>query len=765
MPDPDQNDFFHRLAGQGDDQSTSDSQPAPAPTSDSPPAPAPPPSDEPPSGGSIFHRLAGQGPTTPTPLQSGPGPSQPAPPNVTRGIADEDRIKSFGYDPKVITKSPFYQQMKKLTGSGFDWMLSGPQAAKEHGLPDDVVQGLGNVVMGIAQGGQHIQGALGLNKEDTPYTDLLAKIYNENYRQNILGGRQPTFWENRAQDFGAMLPTMGLGPEVEGGAKLLPSIVRGSATGAAIGASQPVYTDPNDPNSYAQQKATQTALGAAAGAGTTLVARGVTSALGRVISMFKTPLPKEAAEELAARLQQRMNGDWGNLSDVQSALGNPAVAGRASRTLRLIQAAGNDPTKIEQAALNLEDFRTALHSNGLYQTVGQMANKLGEVPLPETMKTLNGIIDDLSNEKSPNPELINYFKGVRDNLTPKPANPPTPPPTNIQAYMQWKAQQQTTIPAENYYDRMRALSDDLGDLYRGQSKGTNAMVTTRAARQLQMVQNSINQDLTNFTQNSGVPALQQASEAADNYYRNYRVPFMDRAVAKAGSTDEADTILNMFIQGGEHADRAEKFFGALGPKGRAAVQSQMMDKVIRDSTDDVSQNIDPRAFLGNLKRYDRPFGVFFQGPDQAALAGLQNLMRHAASIQNLPFGKVGVGAEVAGLLGHALGVPHAAEVGTTLGLSSQAVRGLLYTDAGKRILYSALSAQPLTPEMAQIFARARSFVPTVSRMGAAAATSPSQQPIVVHPWQPPPGFAGGGRMIEERIRKNTLDGLYPNTKR
>jgi hypothetical protein len=58
--------------------------------------------------------------------------------------------------------------------------------------------------------------------------------------------------------------------------------------------------------------------------------------------------------------------------------------------------------------------------------------------------------------------------------------------------------------------------------------------------------------------------------AADDYYRTYRVPVSDRAVAKALGTDEADTILNMFVKRGERGDLAQKFFDAMGPKGRAA---------------------------------------------------------------------------------------------------------------------------------------------------------------------------------------------------
>jgi hypothetical protein len=272
---------------------------------------------------------------------------------------------------------------------------------------------------------------------------------------------------------------------------------------------------------------------------------------------------------------------------------------------------------------------------------------------------------------------------------------------------------------------------------------------------MRSLQDAVDRDLSNFAQNSNVPALQQAARDADTYYRQYRVPFMDRGVAKAGSTDEADTILGMAAQGGDHADRATKFFNAMGPKGRAAVQSQMMDKIINDSSDPNGQ-ISPSQFLDNLKRYQQAYGVFFQGADHASIEGLRNLMLHAYNLERVPFGSAGLGLEIGAAAAHQLGFPGAAEAGGVLGLGSWAAKGLLHTNMGRRILYNALATKPYTPEMGQLFGLARSFAPIPSRMAAEQVARPSE-PIIVHPWQPPQGFAGGG--LNDRIRRNTLRSL------
>jgi hypothetical protein len=61
----------------------------------------------------------------------------------------------------------------------------------------------------------------------------------------------------------------------------------------------------------------------------------------------------------------------------------------------------------------------------------------------------------------------------------------------------------------------------------------------------------------------------------------------------------------------------------------------MIDKIIDDSTYNVSQQIVPKRFLYNLAKYKQAYGIFFKGADEQELAGLETLMRNACAPQKL----------------------------------------------------------------------------------------------------------------------------------
>jgi hypothetical protein len=409
----------------------------------------------------------------------------------------------------------------------------------------------------------------------------------------------------------------------------------------------------------------------------------------------------------------------------------------------------------------------------LYNNVSSLANGLGEVPLNQTTTTLNGILDTLDKQKIENRPLVNLLEGVENKITPQKVPPQGPVPGNIRDYMQWKAAQQQTLPAGNNYGEIRNLSDDLGDMIRSERSVNNGATPT--SRQLQILKNGVDSDLKNFTQGPDVPpALDQASRAADNYYRTYRVPFSDRLVAKAKGTDEADTILGMFVKGGDRGALAQKFYDAMGNKGRAAVQSQMVDKIINDSTDNVTQQVVPGRFLDNLARYKNAYGTFFKGADQQELAGLENLMRNAAQVERVPLGNIGTGLELAGGAGHLLGFPTAGMATAGVGVGSQVLKGLRATDWGKKFLYGLAAGKPLTPEMQTVFRYLRYGVPAGRYLGVAAGQLMPSSGQLVPSGRPPapsgqPAYATGGKVAElERqaySRESSLNGLRGDKRR
>jgi len=702
-------------------------------------------------------------------------------PNVTRGVSDEDLIRSFGYDPALISKSPTYQAAKQHLGSGFPILApkSGDDPLSKYILrwPVGAVgQGVLDTLLAVPQLASHISPAAG-DKADAPYFDLLTKVADENYKQNIMRGQDPG-WVNKAARTLAPM-AIPIGGEAEG-ASMAYSALRAGLKGAALSAAtQPVYTDPNDPNSFAKQKAMQTALGAGGGAAGAAAARGFTGAIGRVVSYFKTPLPGEAAAAMAADLEGAMKGSWGDLSDLQG-VGDPRLAARAKAAGEAIAGAGSDPTKIEQAVIKLQNFRTAAKAGELYDEVGRLAGST-EVPVPSAIRTMQQLQKELSEvpQRDQNLPMINNIKGWIKAMQPQVVEPPEPPPDvlgNIRAYMEWKAANPPlTTPPGNTFPITQRFRSFLGDRIED-AMTPGGLVAPEDARILQRIKDAVDRDLQDFTHGANAPpGLTQAAEAANNYYRNFRTPFLDPRVSKAGTTELPDTILNMFVKGGDNADLAEKFYDVLTPKGRAAVQSQMFNHLIDGSVAPANKNIiggvardgspqvDPKTFLANLDRFKKAYGVFFKGIDEKQLIGVEKLMRSAVQGQEnmLP---LGIAAGAAGIIGHAAGIPWGADIAGA-GLGATTLKYLLNTEPGKRVAYAAFARDPATPAMAQLWGNLRRGVPYAAKaLGLTAGSPNGPNKITVKPvktFEPPAGFAGGGLALKARMRRNTIESLYP----
>jgi len=683
------------------------------------------------------------------------GFEMPKPKPTPKLTGDEDEIiRSFGYDPDKIKSSPLYQTVRNQFGSGF--AVPGLQADQpedqatgwQRGWLGDAVGAFGkgvlDPVVGTLQLGQHALAGLGINDErDTPYMDLLARFREENYRQN-LGGTKKV---HKALELGGNIASTSLLP---GGGT---SLAAGAGQGAVIGATTPV-TEGDD---YWKSKAVQTGVGTVGGAGGTLLGRGIARGAKAIAGYFKTPLPEEEANAISQMLNDRVEkGNWGDLSDLDQAIagGNKG----AQKVRQLLDAAGNDPEAIEHAAINLRNYRTQQQATQLYNQVGQIVRDkgLGEVPLDQGLAKIDGVLAELRQAKAKDDPLVHYIEGIRESLVPPRPVAAGPAPTNIGDYVKWKAAQQPQGTANNTYDLITGLVGDLGDRIRAERSGKGALLGPKAAGQLQQIKNALQRDVAGYIDRSGVPELKAAQTAADDYYRKFRVPFQDPNVAKAGSTDEPDTILNMFIKGGNRRSLAQKFYNSLDDRGRLAVQTQLVDKAIEDATDNVSGKVDAEAFLNAAQKYSKAYGVFFRGADQARYEGLLNLMRTGAGVNRAPLTGAGTAAEIAGTAGHFLGFPVAGKALATLGFTSQTAKLLLRTDAGRRLLYSAAGSKPFSAELAHLYGQLnRGIIPTMGRAGAVV---PNKIQLSQQPWQLPAGMATGGPILD-RMRANTFRSL------
>jgi len=686
-------------------------------------------------------------------------------PIVAPGHTDDEIIKSFGYDPAVIKKSPAYQWAVKNYGSGFKLPLLEPTTDPSY-LSRSPVGAAGMGVFDVGAGAlqllQHARGALGFDREDTPYVDLLMRHAQENYKQNIAS--KPTLGGSvvnpLARVAGNALATMWLpGSKLAAAEGTVPRIAGGALLGAETGALQPVTE--GAPDNYAAQKGWQiggggVAGGVVSGALPPLVKFPINT-IRRVVNGFRTPLPKTEALALQDLLKTRMQGSWGNIDDVRqaAAAGTGPGAGRAAEALEAVTNAGNDPEAVAQAAIKLQDFRTAEVARGLYDKVDQLAAPLGDVPLTKGQGEIDHELAQLKAQKAENSPLEIYLQGIKSRLTPQAPAPAGPPPTNIQDYLKWKAAQQPPVSAGNTYQAIRQLTSDLGDRIRAEKQGTNAMLGTRAAGVLQQVKDALEADMLHFT-NTSSPELATAANDANQYYRDVRIPFKDRTIAKAGTTDEPDTIFGTLIKGGR-ADLAQKFYNALDPKGRAAAQYQMVNKAIKDSTDPVT-GFDPAALTRSIEKFKDNYGVFFTGQDQAALDGIQKLATHAAQIDRSVYPRLsprvlwGTSGALEATMAMAHLLPKAPHLGVTgfgLGLTPIVIEHLLTTPAGRKFLYGASGLQPGSAAMGRLWGQLQNFMPAIARgAGAWGAQNAQQeqQPIVVssHPSFNPDGQAKGG---------------------
>lgn len=380
-----------------------------------------------------------------------------------------------------------------------------------------------------------------------------------------------------------------------------------------------------------------------------------------------------AIEGYADEVSQGMRGtEFRGLQKLKDA----ANAGdkSAKATLDQIENAGDDWTKIMQASGNMKLWRSRQAADELYSRVETIANTRGEVPLAKTTAALDSAIAAESSSKLPDQQLIAKLTEIKTNLG-----------------------------SGNNFTAIRQLRSDIGDLVQNYYKGANAAVGAKGVDKLQAVRSAVEGDMEAFATGNGGD-LHRAWRRADSFYKSAVVPFKDKALAQALKSDLPDEVYRKFIQvsrsgGGE--DRAQKFYDALDPKGRAAVRYGMIANAIDSaSIPEKDGLLSPGKFAQSLDSIDKASGVFFKGNDKSELDGFKNLMEHARRFgqfsENPPTGQRVIPWLVLG--GAAIRPAEMAAVGT----AAYAARQIITTDAGKRFLLEASVLKPGTPEMQRL---------------------------------------------------------------
>ena len=562
---------------------------------------------------------------------------------------DDDIIRANGFDPAVVKSSHLYvpgHLVSVATDSAPHGTDFAGTAAK--GL-DEMGQGVYNVPAGLFQFAVHAANKLGIASDaDVQYNDLLEKVHRQAYLARV--GADHSIIPELAG--GALIPIPG------GAAKtLLGALAKGAAVGAGAALAQPA-TNVAPGADYFAPKATQTAIGAATGG----AAGALTGGVARVLSSRSVELPEqlaaraqtggqrqvsnletamqttpvtETAEQLAARAR---TGGTQQVSNLETAMQTTPFAGaadvekaasggdRAAIALRDQMAAAQTPGQILQASIGLQNWRTRATATGLYDKVQQLVKghpQLADVPLDQTEQTITDALNQAEKAKDPDVNLISQLKTFQ---------------RTIGASSDPVASDELV---DNSYGQIRKFRSDLGERVSTMRTGAGKQLAgPSSAAVLQTVRNAVDEDLRNFTANSGAPDVQRAADAADKYYAQVRVPFTASDVSKAGApnlagttTDaEADQIFNKFIQAGK-GDKAQRFFNSLDPRGRAAVQYQMTADAMNKAIDPLTGSFEPSTFFNALDKTKEAYGVFFTGPAKAQMDGLKNLAQQAVSAQ------------------------------------------------------------------------------------------------------------------------------------
>lgn len=382
-------------------------------------------------------------------------------------------------------------------------------------------------------------------------------------------------------------------------------------------------------------------------------------------------MPEAAAGRVLSELEQRMmTTKWGDVGDVVTAAGEGHAG--AAQVLEQMRTA-DTPAQVQQASMRLQDFRTGQRSTELYQTVQNIANQEGQgnVPPAQTRPLVQGLSNRLRKTFVRDDPTLGVIRGIEDKLQPKLIRAATK--TAPAAYG----------PPDTPFLTMQEASSDLERIIREGRSGENAVIGEKGIGQLQTVKNAIDADIQGWGRGKS-PKLLQALEDANQYYREERVPFKDINVAKSATTDEPSQILKKFVQDG-NPERAQKFYEALDPKGRAAVQTGLIQNAANAASDPV-QPFSSEKFIQALEQQRAATGVFFQGKDAHMLDGLRNLVIDTAKTD--------------------INVKNWLPAHSLRGIS---LRWLTDTEAGRQILYRLGATPPGTPLFEDLVNRAKGF--------------------------------------------------------
>lgn len=442
---------------------------------------------------------------------------------------------------------------------------------------------------------------------------------------------------------------------------------------------------------------------------------------------------KAAAKSMAENLHQEMiKQGFNSLDQVKAVAQQGGKRAKAAQDLlTAVENSGEDWKLIAQTSGNLNLFKGKLAADSAYNAFEQKAANYGEVPLVNTMRTLEEVRRELSASGLPDEAtqgIVNRLYGNLNREAAKPAENAMAKAAGAEG-----AAATAAVPPASAVDTtfagLRQLRSTLGNRISDYYTGKNALVGKEGVGMLERVKGAVEQDMEDFAKSNG-PELATAWRDADRVYKTQVAPYKDRALATALADESPEKAARFFLSKGDPYTKG-RIFGALDPKGQAAVRSGLLQEAM-DAGTKVERGADgitfsPAQFAGWLERNNDALNTAFKGSDRWALDGLEKVMRHVDRS-----GNVGANPMTGQVLEEALKDAHNM---TTIGAASKALGWLdkramlkLYTTPeGKRLLLQASELEPGSKSMDSLVGRITQRMPAIAGVAASSPLSNAYQ--------------------------------------
>lgn len=364
---------------------------------------------------------------------------------------------------------------------------------------------------------------------------------------------------------------------------------------------------------------------------------------------------------------------------------------RAARVLKEITS-DKDADSMIRASGNLELYNRKATAGEMFDKAEEMAGSKN-VKLTSTLKDIDILIREAKAAKLPDTAMIKTLETVRGSIAPRTKSVESLV-LNSEGAPAFKYD--TPNLTDNSYGLIRDLRSNIGSKLESLYSGENGLVGTSSSRVISKLKESIEKDLTNFTDSQG-GELAKVARKANQYYKDEVVPYKTTQMAKALKDAPEDEIRDMFIKQGKEG-RAQQFYDLLEPRGQAAVRFGIVNDAADFAKDYVTGLIDPTKFSQKLASMDSPTKAFFKGSDYQQIKGLQNLMAQLGERATPAADQVGVKARGKSVTDKANDSDHILK----FLLHAKGVSWLLHTKVGSSLLSASSDLSPKSKAMANL---------------------------------------------------------------